>query len=202
MQTRKAGANDDNIVMTEWLLGNRRFRHDDACLGNVIVALWQKYSSFGPYQRMRYLLKACALTMLTNSSGLWAAQLSPFTSDGCSAFPNGTAQQHDLWLGCCLAHDAAYWAGGSFEQRSQADQALRQCVASQGEQAIAWLMLMGVSVGGSAFWPTNFRWGYGWPYLRGYQQLNAAELKQVRAGWPAGVALPPSLQTDTNREEQ
>ena len=24
-------------------------------------------------------------------------------------------------------------------------------------------------------WPTRFRWGYGWPYFRGYKTLTAAE---------------------------
>jgi len=41
------------------------------------------------------------------------------------------------------------------------------------------LMLAGVRVGGTPYLPTRFRWGYGWPFFRGYQPLNADELKQI-----------------------
>ena len=37
------------------------------------------------------------------------------------------------------------------------------------------LMLAGVRVGGSPFWPTEFRWGYGWPWPRFYGPLDAEE---------------------------
>jgi hypothetical protein len=40
-------------------------------------------------------------------------------------------------------------------------------------------MLNGVRVGGTPYLPTSFRWGYGWPYLRGYKVLTAQEKKQV-----------------------
>ena len=37
-----------------------------------------------------------------------AEGLKPFTSDGCSSFPNGTLEYRELWLQCCTAHDLAY----------------------------------------------------------------------------------------------
>jgi len=94
--------------------------------------------------------------------------IKPFTSDGCSAFPNGTPSQQNLWLSCCTVHDKAYWQGGSYQERIDADLALQQCVAAVGEPVIAALMLSGVRVGGSPYWPTSFRWGYGWSYPHGY----------------------------------
>lgn len=97
-----------------------------------------------------------------------AAEITPFTSDGCSAFPNGTLAQQSLWLSCCTTHDKAYWQGGTRQQRLDADLALQQCVADTGEPIIAELMLAGVRVGGSPYWPTEFRWGYGRPYPQGY----------------------------------
>lgn len=103
--------------------------------------------------------------------------LEPFTSDGCSSFPDGTFSQKKLWLSCCVAHDKAYWVGGTFSQRKQADEELQVCVHRVGEEAIAKLMLAGVRVGGSPYWPTSFRWGYGWSYGRGYQELTEAERK-------------------------
>jgi len=126
-----------------------------------------------------------------------AAELNPFTSDGCSAFPEGTFVQNELWLECCTTHDYAYWQGGSFQQRRRADYQLKQCVEAVGEPEVANIMLAGVRVGGSPFWPTRFRWGYGWPYPRFYGELNEQELAQVRA-YPSPVlkAMADSVQAD------
>jgi len=41
-------------------------------------------------------------------------------------------------------------------------------------------MLAGVRVGGSPYYPTPYRWGYGWPYARGYKALSDEEKAQVR----------------------
>jgi uncharacterized membrane protein len=110
-----------------------------------------------------------------------AEELKPFTSDGCSSFPDGTFEQQRLWLSCCIDHDRAYWQGGSYQQRLDTDLALRTCVSSIGEPVIAELMLSGVRVGGSPYWPTRFRWGYGWPYPHGYteQQNNNTQEKAI-----------------------
>ena len=99
---------------------------------------------------------------------IYAEEIKPFTSDGCSAFPDGTYEQKQLWLACCTVHDKAYWRGGTYQQRLNADLALKNCVAEVGEPLIAELMLAGVRVGGSPYWPTKFRWGYGWSYPHGY----------------------------------
>ncbi|WP_390904022.1 hypothetical protein [Shewanella phaeophyticola] len=108
-----------------------------------------------------------------------ANTLVPFTSDGCSVFPDGTFEQGELWLGCCQKHDFDYWKGGTFDERLASDKALRVCVAKVGQPQIALLMLAGVRVGGTPYLPTQFRWGYGWPYPRDYGALTADELKQV-----------------------
>lgn len=106
-------------------------------------------------------------------------QLQPFISDGCSMFPNGTLEDHKLWLTCCQKHDYDYWKGGTEAERQASDQALRQCVVAVGEPRIAQLMLTGVRLGGSPYLPTQFRWGYGWRYLRGYKALSLEEQAQV-----------------------
>lgn len=110
---------------------------------------------------------------------LAANTLTPFKSDGCSAFPDGTFKQKQLWLDCCKQHDFDYWKGGTFEQRMASDLKLKQCVTQIGEPEIALLMLAGVRVGGTPYLPTSFRWGYGWPYPKGYGELTPQELKQV-----------------------
>ena len=109
-----------------------------------------------------------------------AGDLKPFTTDGCSMFPDGTVEQQDLWLDCCIAHDLAYWMGGTSDEREKADRDLRDCVAKAGESKIAELMLAGVRVGGTPYLPTTFRWGYGWPWPRGYGELSDAEWEQVK----------------------
>lgn len=108
-----------------------------------------------------------------------AENIKPFTSDGCSSFPDGTFKQKELWLSCCTAHDYAYWKGGTYEERLIADKALELCVSRVGEPQIAKLMLAGVRVGGSPYFPTSFRWGYGWSYPRWYKALSESEKKQM-----------------------
>lgn len=136
-----------------------------------------------------YLLCGLLFT-LANSAG--AGELQVFATDGCSEFPDGTWHDKTLWLDCCIAHDVAYWLGGSYQQRKAADENLKVCVAEIGQPEIAAVMLAGVRVGGSPFWPTRYRWGYGWPYWdgflpRGYRDLSEEEKEQ------AGVLLPPEL---------
>ena len=110
-----------------------------------------------------------------------AENIKSFTTDGCSVFPDGTFEQSELWLPCCLAHDYAYWQGGTYDDRRIADQALHQCVAETGSVGIANIMLVGVRLGGSPLLLTPFRWGYGWSYTRGYQALTEDEKKQIQS---------------------
>lgn len=130
--------------------------------------------------RLSFFCISLTTACLVNSVSLYADSLAPFTSDGCSAFPDGTMQHRQLWLKCCTAHDYAYWKGGTYQERVQADKALNHCVTDVGEPELALLMLAGVRVGGTPFFPTTFRWGYGWPYPRNYRALTPDELEQVR----------------------
>lgn len=127
---------------------------------------------------MRFIL---ALVIISLSVAVNAENIKPFTSDGCSAFPDGTLKQKQLWLACCTAHDFSYWQGGTYKERLVADQELKQCVAEVGEPEIAKLMLVGVRVGGSPYFPTSFRWGYGWSYPRLYKALSPEEKAQISA---------------------
>jgi hypothetical protein len=128
-----------------------------------------------------FTLRALLATALCLPLTALAAELRPFTTDGCSDFPNGTLRQKTLWLSCCIEHDRAYWKGGTRNERVLADKGLRDCVASVGEPVIAQLMLAGVRVGGTPYLPTQFRWGYGWPFPRGYKALSEQEHAQVEA---------------------
>jgi len=88
--------------------------------------------------------------------------LKPFKSDGCSLWPDGP------WVQCCTIHDQVYHKGGTRAERKQADIDLMVCVAKKGYPAIGFLMYLGVRIGGVPWLPTPFRWGFGYPYRRGY----------------------------------
>jgi hypothetical protein len=119
--------------------------------------------------------------LLAGASAICSAgDLKPFTTDGCSAFPDGTPNDRTAWAKCCIAHDLSYWKGGTYGEREEADRALENCVGGIGEPEIAELMRAGVRAGGSPYWPTPFRWGYGWPYLRGYKELTGEEKAEVQ----------------------
>ncbi len=78
-------------------------------------------------------------------------------------------------------HDFAYWKGGHQQQRVDADNQFKLCVEDrQGNRFGAFFMWVGVRAGGTPYLPTPFRWGYGWPYFRGYQTLTPDELKRVK----------------------
>ncbi len=132
---------------------------------------------------------AIFLVLLLASSPLLADELSDFTSDGCSAFPDGTLDEKELWHSCCVLHDLAYWVGGRADEREAADQELKSCVEEVGKPDIAQLMLAGVRVGGSPWLPTRFRWAYGWPYLRGYKEVDEGEAQQVAEKIQAAIEL-------------
>lgn len=121
------------------------------------------------------LLPLLAAALLASCASL-TTQPVPFTTDGCSLFPDRALVGRADWCDCCLAHDLAYWRGGTEEQRLTADRALRTCVAQKtGNHALAETMFVGVRAGGGPQLNTPFRWGYAWPYGRGFRALTAAE---------------------------
>lgn len=124
-----------------------------------------------------------------------APDLARFTTDGCSLFPDRSSLSKTDWCACCLAHDLAYWRGGTFDERLAADRALQACVGAAAQGAVLpQLMYAGVRVGGAPVLPTPFRWGYGWPYGRLYQPLTSSDEAQV-SHWRAVYALEsPSLE--------
>lgn len=122
----------------------------------------------------RSAIAALLLLVLVGCRG--DAGLKPFTSDGCSLFPDRALISNKDWCACCFEHDIAYWRGGTRAQREAADAALRDCVAARtGDRAFAQLMYEGVRVGGSPYFYTWYRWGYGWPFERKYEPLTDAE---------------------------
>ena len=135
---------------------------------------------------------ACALAFSAQST---AAGMEAFTTDGCSLFPDRSVLGEKDWCDCCLAHDLAYWRGGNKADRLKADKTLRACVVKKtNDHALAELMYLGVRNGGSPDLKTPFRWGYGWPYGRGYKALSSAEKAEARALEGSYLRQNPKLQ--------
>ncbi len=99
-----------------------------------------------------------------------------FIFDGCSSVPEGIPCNPDLWCDCCLTHDIAYWKGGTYSDRLNADRAFKKCITEKTHSAVVGeLFYVGVRMGGSPYYDTSYRWGYGWDYGRGYKTLTPAE---------------------------
>ena len=81
------------------------------------------------------------------------------------------------WRECCEVHDRAYYYGGSRDEKKDADEALKQCVALMLDQDISGIMLgsameIAVEIGGAPYFTTSYRWGYGEDF-RGTESLPA-----------------------------
>lgn len=142
------------------------------------------------------LMSALALAVpLTLSACATASQaMQPFSTDGCSMFPDRSLVSKADWCSCCVAHDLAYWKGGTAEERLKADQELSRCVqAATGNQELAGLMFAGVRAGGGPYFFTPYRWGYGWPYGRAYKPLSTAEEAEAASLRAKYVASNPVL---------
>jgi hypothetical protein len=117
-------------------------------------------------------------------------KLKPFTTDGCSVWIDGTVAEPYLWRHCCVAHDKAYWVGGTELERTKADKDLLVCVSDVSSKAMGNYMHFFVSAAGGPFMMTPYRWGYGWDFLeRGKLRLTSF------CRWPRRQLLRMQLRT-------
>ena len=118
------------------------------------------------------------LVVLFMTSCNTESELRAFSSDGCSLFPDSSLISESDWCSCCFEHDLAYWRGGTAAERERADGVLRDCVAGKTDnETLATMMHEGVRLGGSPYFYSWYRWGYGWGYERKYQALSPAEIE-------------------------
>ncbi len=104
-----------------------------------------------------------------------------FTSDGCSLFPNRSIILEKDWCDCCFEHDKVYWMGGTEQERLDADIIFRDCILEKtADKNLSEFMYKGVRFGGSPYFFTWYRWGYGWPYDREYVILSEDEKKLIQ----------------------
>lgn len=131
---------------------------------------------------LRRAALAGALALALAGCAAAPRRIRPFTTDGCSLFPDRDPLGRSEWRTCCVVHDIAYWMGGTEPERLGADVALRTCVArATGDAQLAEAMYVGVRGGGAPAFPTWYRWGYGWDYGRLYQPLTAEERRLAEA---------------------
>lgn len=131
----------------------------------------------------RYLLRGAVLGVFGALGGCTTGpSLQPFSTDGCSLFPDRAPLGQADWCGCCVAHDLAYWRGGSAAERLESDRVFRECVRTASRSpALAGAMYGAVRAGGVPWLPSPFRWGYGWDYGRLYRTLSLGEDAQANA---------------------
>jgi len=108
-----------------------------------------------------------------------------FTTDGCSGgmswFWNNILKRETPWRHACVVHDLQYWLGGTADDRLNADKRLYRDVVENGHPIIAALMFLAVRIGGSAYLPTPYRWGYGHGYLeRNYDERDLRDIEIAR----------------------
>lgn len=136
------------------------------CLGSARYAFGESFHlpERGALVSMSEVETICQHYGLTK---LWAEIESdpptlPFSSDGCSVWPDTWFSGHDLYEGC-LIHDLHYWAGlpGDEMGRLQADVWLLMWVAENVSIELAEAMFNGVRVGGGDKLDTPWRWGFG-----------------------------------------
>ena len=53
------------------------------------------------------------------------------------------------------------------------------CSSDLSDIRLSEAMRIGVRFGGSPIFPTSYRWGYGWPFWRGYAPLTEQEKQQI-----------------------
>ncbi len=134
------------------------------------------------------ILTGMLLVVLPSCKTIEVAELAPFTSDGCTSFPEGPGEDPERWCFACDHHDFTYWQGGTFADRLAADKKLKEEISGTGHPLAAAVAFAGVRVGGSPLFPTPWRWGYGWKkFPRAYRKLSEEESRLVEEATPAAL---------------
>ncbi|MCO4754842.1 MAG: hypothetical protein KC478_10195 [Bacteriovoracaceae bacterium] len=84
------------------------------------------------------------------------AKLSPFETDSCTYFIDGS------WSECCVEHDIRYWMGGDEQQMDESDQKLKECVAEKSNNIWSTIIYQGVRLGHLSPIKSKYEWSWGW----------------------------------------
>lgn len=129
-------------------------------------------------KRFAFALGLAGIFAGTLAGSAAAGDLRPFATDGCTKWRDGTRKEPTKWRHCCVAHDLAFWAGGTVPGRNRADRDLRDCVAATGAKREAKLIYAGVRVGShSPRKIPGLQWGNAWDARRTRKEpLSGAEI--------------------------
>lgn len=150
---------------------------------------------------MNLKIVTTAVMVLLATTNLYANHVKdvvPFTTDGCSSFPDGFNTGKDnfkQWRHCCVKHDFDYYAGGTKLAKNISDSKLSQCVSKALNSdkvtrtdkifgnSMGRIMLDGVKVGGLPKFlmfksQAGYRWGYGVPNNNGFLDINSNEIHE------------------------
>ena len=112
-------------------------------------------------------LAACWFAYAYNRENQWSGT-KEFETDDCSGgmswLYKKLTKKRVPWADECVRHDIDYHAGGTSAQRLAADQTLMHGVADAGYPRWGLAMFVAVRIGGVAWLPTSYRWGFGKPY--------------------------------------
>jgi hypothetical protein len=109
-----------------------------------------------------------------------ADKLLPFQTDYCTGYTEGTLSDPTAWKDCCLTHDLFFWAGGTIENRDQADHELLTCVEETGHPYQAHLIYLAVRAGSRS--PIKIKgkqWNNGWSGREDALPLTPIEIDQI-----------------------
>lgn len=107
-------------------------------------------------------------------------ELSPFQTDYCTNYPEGTKEEPDLWKHCCLMHDMFFWAGGNKHDRNDSDIELKSCIEKTGAVEQARIMYFAVRAG--SYSPIKYpkkRWNHGWRTRPEFQKLTPEDVTEI-----------------------
>ena len=119
---------------------------------------------------------------MMNSCWGRSATLKTFSTDYCTGFAEGTKSRPDLWKHCCLEHDLYLWAGGTKDERDEADLHLKSCVAETGVRKIAEIMYLGIRAG--RYSPVSIpgmHWGNAFYDEPTYKKLTESEIGYIES---------------------
>ena len=141
---------------------------------------------------MEYLFLLISISLLSVPGFSYQNhELNKFCSDGCTHAPDGTFQKPHEWFMCCTQHDLAYWAGGSPQDKFNADTHLHACLLNT--NARPWeanLYLAAVVAFGAS------HWGTGWSDFDKnavkFNPLSSAEQSQVKRMTPMRLPSAPN----------
>lgn len=126
-------------------------------------------------------MKFFILMTLMMCSAWGSDKLIPLETDFCTNFPEGTKENPTQWKHCCMIHDMYFWAGGTKDDRLNADLELRACIADTGAKRIAELMFYSVRLG--SYSPIKYskkKWNHGWEGRKDFQRLTSGDIDQIK----------------------